>query len=85
MISTFAYDFYRTENIIINEVSYTIHFAISRDKSDYALFISNNLNNKQSKYHFNKEVADVFNHCNNQDISNKVLDLIKDDIDHGVI
>ena len=85
MVTMVAYDFYRTENIVIKEVPYTIRFAISKDKSDYALFVSNNQNNKQKKYHFSKEVADDYKHYQGEDLSNKVFDIIKDDIGEDII
>jgi hypothetical protein len=76
MIKKIAYDFYRTENIVIKEVPYTIRFAISKDKSEYVLFVSNNQNNEQKKYSFSEETADDYKHYHGENLSNEVFKLI---------
>ena len=63
-----GYDIHRTENLDFNENSYTIRFAANKDRTDFAMFVSNETFRRQKKYHFSEETADAFQHQTGNDL-----------------
>lgn len=78
-------EIYRTKVININKKQYTIRFAVNKDESAYTMFVSNDVNRKQTKYNFTKQVANDFNQITGEDLERLVMDFIKSDIEKGII
>ena len=85
MVSLQGFQIYRTENITINNTSYTVRFSLSNDGNEFVLFVSNNSNGKQSKYHFANDAADDWKYYNGKTLEDEVLKLIECDIKNSVI
>ena len=76
---------YRTKNIRITGNAYTARFTVSNDEQDYALFVSNNETNKKIKYQYSEEVAEDFKICRKTMLETKVFEIIKGDIQSGLL
>lgn len=80
-----AADIYRTENLEINNTPYTVRFSATRDGIEHILFVSNNSNGKQRKYHIAKPVAEDFQAQNGSCLVDNVFELIKGHLSEGLI
>ncbi|EQA6577400.1 hypothetical protein ACX6FB_002564 [Vibrio cholerae] len=69
--------------MIISDNIYTIRFAENVD--EFVIFVSNESNSKQNKYHFDRDTASDFKHYNDEDLHNHVLQIIESDIQNGII
>lgn len=78
-------EIYRTKVININKKQYTIRFAVNKDGSAYTMFVSNDVNGKQTKYNFAKQVANDFNQLTGEDLERSVMDFIIKDIEKGIV
>ena len=85
MTELLGFHFYRTENLSINGIDYTVRFAQKNDSLEFALFVSNNSNGKERKYHFTKEVADDFKTYHGESLEKEVLKTIENDVQNGLI
>lgn len=74
MTQLLSLNFYRTKVITINNEQYTIRFAVNNDNSEYAMFVSNDSNGKQNKYHFSKDVAEVFDKKTGKELENSIIE-----------
>jgi hypothetical protein len=84
-VKLIGYNIYRTEALVINAIPYTVRFALSNDSDAFALFVSNDINKKQTKYEFAVEVADDYKHENGKKLEDKVLSIIQSDIQNGIL
>ena len=80
MTQVLSYNIYRTENITVSGKPYTIRFTSTPDGQDHALMVSNNETNQQGKYHFSSEVASDYKHLHDKELTDEVLNIIKDDL-----
>lgn len=74
MTQMLSLNIYRTKNITINKEQYIIRFAVNSDNSDYAMFVSNDSNGKQNKYHFGKDVAEAFDKKTGKELENSIME-----------
>jgi len=70
-------EIYRTKSININNNQYTIRFAVNKDESEYTMFVSNETDQKQSKYSFQKETADNFGKVTGEELKELVESFIR--------
>lgn len=85
MTQIIGFTIYRTENLSIDGVPYTIRFSVSKDGKEYILFVSNDQNGKQSKYNFSKETADDFQHYKGGKLETEVKKIIAEDMQKQII
>ena len=85
MTQMIGFDIYRTETIVINNITYTVRFTISKDGQENKLLVSNESNSKQASYQFTQEVANDFKHYQGQELQGHVFRMIESDINTGII
>lgn len=69
--------------MVVSGNSYTIRFAENVD--EFVLFVSNDNNGQQNKYHFDKDTASDFKHYNDKDLHNQVLGIIGNNIQNNIV
>lgn len=80
MIQMIGFTIYRTENLLIDKIPYTVRFCVSKDELEYILLVTNDQNGNQGKYHFSKETADDFQHYHGEKIEDEIKKIIATDI-----
>jgi len=80
-----GFEIYRTENLAIDGIPYTVKFSIDKDRQEYILFVSNDQNGNNRKYHFSKETADAFQHYHEEELEDEVKKIIGQDIKNKII
>lgn len=80
MTQLIGFSIYRTENLSIDGIPYTIRFSVSKDGEEYIIFVSNDQNGKQSKFNFSKETADDFQHYKGEELETEVKKIITQDM-----
>ena len=65
-----------TLNTSIDGTPHTIRLSVRKDGEEYILILSNNQNGNQSKWHFNKEIGEAFQHHNGEKLETKVKNFI---------
>ncbi len=49
------------------------------------MFVSNDIDEKQTEYHLTKDTVDDFNQITGEDLKEFVINLIKLDVENGII
>lgn len=76
---------YREKHLTINHQQYTIYFAVNEYESSYSMIVSNDVARKKAEYKFTRETALDFNQATGEDLEVMILDVIKADIQNGII
>ncbi|MGG7094574.1 hypothetical protein ACN0IJ_13140 [Shewanella indica] len=83
MTSLTSFNITKTFPMVVSGNSYTIRFAENID--EFVIFVSNDSNGKQNKYHFERDTASDFKHYRGEDLHNQVLEIIRSDIQNGIV
>lgn len=83
MTSLIGFNITKTFPMVVSDNSYTIRFAENVD--EFVIFVSNDSNGKQNKYHFDRDTASDFKHYHDEDLHNQVLEIIRSDIQNGIV
>jgi hypothetical protein len=76
---------YRTEVLTLNAEKYTVQFKQQRDRECYALLATNEATQEKWECTYSQEVAEAFKHSSETEIEDKVYQILKDDLDRGMI
>ncbi|MBW3529161.1 hypothetical protein KO533_21710 [Shewanella sp. NKUCC05_KAH] len=83
MTSLTSFNVTKTFPMIVSDNNYTIRFAENID--EFVIFVSNDSNGKQSKYHFERDTASDFKYYHGEELHDQVLEIIRSDIQNGTI
>ncbi|MEI8609955.1 hypothetical protein P4S70_13580 [Enterovibrio sp. Hal110] len=78
-----SFNITKTFPMIVSGNSYTIRLAENVD--EFVIFVSNDSNGKQNKYHFERDTASDFKHYHGEDLHNQVLEIVRSDIQNGIV
>ena len=85
MTPLIGFDLYRTENLSIESVPYTVRFFLRKDREEYMLSVTNDSNGNQVTYAYSNEVASDFEQQHGQKLEVEIKKIIEADMNSGVI